>query len=77
MKIKGKIEFKDIGMGTWVLVSDSGETYELYNPPSELLKENIPVEITGKIRDDIMTINMVGQVLEIESFKDTKIPQSF
>jgi hypothetical protein len=69
MKIKGKIEFKEIGMGVWVLVSENGETYELYNPPSELYKENIQVEITGKIKENIMTIAMVGQVLEIESFK--------
>lgn len=69
MKIKGKIEYKEIGMGTWVLVSDSGDTYEVYNPPSELCKSNLQVEITGKIREDVMSMAMVGSILEIESFE--------
>jgi hypothetical protein len=68
MKIKGKIQYKDLGMGTWVLVSETGETYELYNPPQELCNSNLPVEITGKIRDDVMSVAMVGSILEVESF---------
>jgi hypothetical protein len=69
MKIKGKMEYKDLGMGTWVLISESGETYELYNPPRELCNSNLPVEITGNIRDDVMSMAMVGSILEVESFE--------
>jgi hypothetical protein len=69
INLKGKIEYKDLGMGTWVFISESAETYELYNPPSELCKPNLSVEITGKIRDDLMSMAMVGSILEVESFK--------
>ena len=69
MQITGKIQHQDLGMGTWVLVSETGETYELYNPPSELCQTDIQVQVTGQIRDDVMTIAMVGPVLEVESFE--------
>jgi hypothetical protein len=68
MKIKGTIDKKGFGFGTWALTAEDGKTYELHQPPSELCQKSIEVEITGKIRDDIMTIAMIGPVLEIESY---------
>ncbi len=41
----------------------------LKTPPSELQQSSLKVEIQGRIREDIMTIAMIGPVLEIESFK--------
>jgi hypothetical protein len=67
--VKGKIEYQDLGMGTWVLISETGETYELHNPPSELCQSDIQVQLTGKIRNDVMTVAMIGPVLEVESFQ--------
>lgn len=69
MKISGKIQYKSVGMGAWALSSDDGKVYELYQPPAELRHENLSVEVEGKIREDIMTLAMIGKVLEIISFK--------
>ncbi|WP_036481706.1 DUF5818 domain-containing protein [Myxosarcina sp. GI1] len=69
MTVTGKIEKKGFGFGTWALVTDDGTTYELKDPPEELKQESIRVEIEGKTREDVMTIAMIGPVLEIESYK--------
>jgi hypothetical protein len=69
MTVIGTIAKKGFGFGTWALVTDDGTTYELKDPISELQKEGIKVEIKGKIRKDIMTIAMIGAVLEIESYR--------
>jgi hypothetical protein len=69
MTFTGTIEKKGFGFGTWALVTDAGETYELKDPPKELQQSSIKVEIQGRIREDVMTIAMIGPVLEIESFK--------
>lgn len=68
MKVIGKIEYKAIALGTWALVAKGGKTYELYNPPEELKQDGISVEVEGNIRDDVMTISMIGKVLEVQSF---------
>jgi hypothetical protein len=68
MKIKGKIDYKDLGMGSWVLVSQTGETYELDDPPAELCKSNLQVEVTGLIQENVMTIAMVGPLFKVQSF---------
>ncbi|CAD5921568.1 hypothetical protein [Planktothrix agardhii] len=66
--VTGTIERKGFGSGTWALVSES-KTYELHNPPQDLQKSGLKVTIKGEIRDDIMTVAMIGPVLEIESFE--------
>ncbi len=68
-KIVGTIEQKGFGFGTWALVTEDGDTYEIKDAPNELQKPNIKVKVEGQVREDIMTTAMIGPVLEIKSFK--------
>ncbi|MDJ0727700.1 MAG: hypothetical protein QNJ38_21560 [Prochloraceae cyanobacterium] len=67
--VTGAIERSEIGVGTWGVKTEGGETYELLDPPDELLVPQAKVTIVGKVREDVMTIAMIGPVLEIESFQ--------
>ncbi|MEM8720590.1 MAG: DUF5818 domain-containing protein [Cyanobacteria bacterium P01_G01_bin.39] len=69
MTVTGTVSKKGFGFGTWALSTEDGTTYELKDPASELQQEGIKVEITGKIREDVMTMAMIGSVLEVESYK--------
>jgi len=66
--VTGKIIKKGFGFGVWVLVTPDGTTYELKEMPVSLRQEIDHVTISGKIREDIMTVAMIGPVLEIKSF---------
>lgn len=66
MRVKGVVKYNSLGLGTWTLVSDTGEVYELYKPPGSICQHDLRVEVDGIIRDDIMTIAMVGKVLEVQ-----------
>ena len=67
--VTGKIEKKGFGTGTWALVADSGETYELKKAPPELQQAKGKVKVEGEIRKDVMTLAMIGPVLEVTSFQ--------
>jgi cytochrome c-type biogenesis protein CcmE len=70
MNVEGTIERKNMGPGTWALVTDGGQTYEIYQgAPAELLKPGQKVKVKGQIRDDVMTMAMIGPVLEVKSFE--------
>ena len=69
MQVKGTIKYQALGMGAWTLIADNGKTYELSDPPSGLKQDNLSVIIQGKIRNDIMTIAMVGDILQVISFE--------
>jgi hypothetical protein len=64
----GRIEKKDFGFGVWTLITEAGETYELKEPPPALCQAHPKVRVEGRVRDDIMTVAMIGPVLEVESF---------
>ncbi|MFW5666169.1 MAG: hypothetical protein ACOC2Z_11630 [Coleofasciculus sp.] len=67
--VTGKIEHKDIGVGAWALVAESGETYELQDAPDELQQSNLNVKVQGEVREDVMTTAMIGPVLQVQSFE--------
>ncbi len=65
MEITGEIRYQDIATGTWSLIAEDGQTYELMSPPPEITEDGMKVKITGVVRDDIMTMAMIGPVIEI------------
>jgi len=67
--VTGTVEKKQLGVGTWALVSDEGKTYELKNPPTELCQPQQRAQVKGTIRNDVMSIAMIGDILEVDSFK--------
>jgi hypothetical protein len=69
LSIIGRIERVELGTGCWSLTAETGETYEIMNMPEELVGVKNKVKVIGKIRDDAMTLAMIGSVLEVESFE--------
>jgi hypothetical protein len=67
--VTGKIEARNFGGRAWALVTDRGETYELLDPPLALKESQGSVKITGQVREDVMTLAMIGPVLEVTSFE--------
>ncbi|MGJ5676244.1 MAG: hypothetical protein ACR9NN_22000 [Nostochopsis sp.] len=67
--VTGTVERRDIGTGAWALVSNDGITYEiLRGADKSLLKAGQKAKVTGEVREDVMTIAMIGPVLEVKSF---------
>ncbi len=69
IKVTGTIIYQNLGVGTWALVTPEQETYELKDPPTPLRQSGLKATLEGIIRDDIMTVAMIGPVLEIKSFR--------
>ncbi|MCM0591308.1 MAG: hypothetical protein HEQ35_20615 [Gloeotrichia echinulata IR180] len=68
--VTGTIQRREIGTGAWALVTDEGITYEiLKNVDKKLLTAGQKAKITGQVREDILTLAMIGPVLEVESFE--------
>ena len=68
--LEGKVKRLTLGMGTWAIETSSGQTYEIYRgAPQAILQDGLAVKIQGRIREDIMTLAMVGPVLQVDSFE--------
>jgi len=69
IEIIGTIEYIDIGTGNWAIATDTDEQYEIWQPAPELiLQEGLKVKVTGKVRDDVMSMAAIGEVVEITDF---------
>jgi hypothetical protein len=70
IKIAGTVEYMDIGTGTWAIVTDIDEQYEIWQPaPKAILQKGLRVKVIAKIRDDVMSFAAIGDVVEIEDFR--------
>ncbi|MGB3495880.1 MAG: hypothetical protein WBA57_24335 [Elainellaceae cyanobacterium] len=68
--VEGTVQKSAMGTGTWALAG-GGRTYEIFKgQPQDMLQEGKRVRVTGRIREDVMTIAMIGPVLEVETFED-------
>jgi hypothetical protein len=65
----GGIERKGLGTGAWALVAEDGTTYELLDCPRDLRKAGLHVKVHGTLNDDVMTLAMIGKVLNVSSFE--------
>ncbi|AFY56323.1 hypothetical protein Riv7116_3881 [Rivularia sp. PCC 7116] len=72
IKVKGTVERRDIGMGAWAFISEDGKTYEIMRGADKaLLQAGQKAEVTGDVREDIMSAAMIGPMLEVKSFNIT------
>lgn len=65
IQVQGTIEYQAFGTGTWALVTDEGISYELLEPPPALQHAGLEVNIQGRERSDVMSLAMIGPILEI------------
>jgi hypothetical protein len=70
IEIIGTVEYVDIGTGAWAIATDIDQQYEILQPaPSELLQDGLKVSVTAKIRDDVMSMAMIGDIIEVLDFQ--------
>jgi hypothetical protein len=69
MKLTGKVVYRDLEGGVWVLEGDDGCTYQLAGGDRNIKRDGQRVEIEGRIEEDAMTIHMVGPVFNVASYR--------
>jgi hypothetical protein len=68
--VEGTVQKSNMGSGTWALVADSGNTYEIHHDaPTGLLKDGQHVRVDGEVKEDAMSIAMIGPVIEVKTFE--------
>jgi hypothetical protein len=72
----GGIERRGMGTGAWALVAEDGTTYELLDCPRDLRQVGLHVKVDGTLNDDVMTLAMIGKVLNVSTFEILERPAS-
>ncbi|MHC9540864.1 MAG: hypothetical protein AB9903_15275 [Vulcanimicrobiota bacterium] len=67
--LKGKIEKSDVESGIWLLVTDSGERYQLQGGDRELYIKGRKVSVSGTVEEDMMGIGMMGPIFTVKKYQ--------
>lgn len=68
MKLTGRVAYRDLEGGVWVLEGDDGRTYQLAGGDRKIKKDGQRVEVEGQVAD-VMTAQMVGPVFDVASYR--------
>ena len=63
--ITGRIVYLAVEGGRFAIRGEDGRTYNPENLPDTFRKAGLPVKATARLRPDVMSIHMIGPVIEI------------
>lgn len=68
MKLSGRVAFRDLEGGVWVLEGDDGQTYQLADD-RRIQKDGKRIEVEGEVDSQAVGIGMVGPVLSVRRYR--------
>lgn len=63
--ISGTVVYKDLEGGFFAIEGDGGKIYDPINLPDAFKKDGLKVNVNAKLRNDMGSIHMVGDIIEI------------
>lgn len=70
IRVTGTVHFYTLEGGFWAVRGDDGMTYDPLNGLAPAYqRENLRVTMIAKVRNDMASIHMVGQIVEILSIQ--------
>ena len=69
VKGTGTIVYLNFEGGFYGIIADNGEHYDPINLPSEFKKDGLRVRFKGRIRDDLKSFHMWGDIIELIEIK--------
>jgi hypothetical protein len=66
----GTVGFNNFEGGFWAILGDDHKTYDpLGSLPDEFKQENLAVRFTGRLRRDMGSVHMAGDIIELTSIQ--------
>ena len=63
--ISGIVVFKDLEGGFFAIEGDGGKIYDPINLPDAFKRDGLKVKVNARLRNDMGSIHMVGDIIEI------------
>ncbi len=67
--LSGKVAFRDLETGVWVLEADDGVTYLLAGGDRKIKKAGARIEAQGEVDEQSVTLAMVGPRFVVSQYR--------
>jgi cob(I)alamin adenosyltransferase len=68
VKLTGKVTYRDLETGVWLLEADDGKTYLLAGGDRKIKKNGARIEAEGDLDSDSATLAMIGPRFVVKSY---------
>ncbi|MFW5920597.1 MAG: hypothetical protein ACOCUS_02065 [Polyangiales bacterium] len=68
-KLRGTVRKLGLEGGLWALVTDSGDSIELIDPPEALQQDGVRAEVVADRSKADVTVGMVGDAVHVASYE--------
>lgn len=72
MILRGILKLHQFGTRCWEFITDEGDRYELIGGDPNLYQDNTRLVVTGRIREDLMSVGNIGPILEVTTLQQEK-----
>ena len=69
MTLTGRVVYRDLEGGVWVLEADDGTSYQLAGGDRKIKKDGQRIEVQGEVARDVLTAAMVGPVFQVSTYR--------
>lgn len=69
MKLRGKVVFRDVETGVWVLEADDGRVLQLAGGDRKLKRDGALVEVEGELAPSTLSLAMVGPLFTVRTYR--------
>ena len=67
--IQGTVQYIDLEGGFWAIITESNEKYNPMNLPDRFPKEDLKVAVKAKLRYDVGSVHIFGNIMKIQSIE--------
>jgi hypothetical protein len=65
----GVVHFQSLEGGFYSITSDEGRHFDPLNLPAEFQRDGLPVRFSGRVRTDLGSTHMYGEILELTEIR--------
>lgn len=70
IRVNGTVQYVTLEGGFWAIRGEDGVTYDPINGlDAQFQRNNLPVTLVGKVRNDMGSVHMVGPIVEVISIE--------
>src|SRR3954470_852144 len=62
---RGTVHFQSLEGGFFSITGDDGRRFDPINLPQELGRDGLRVRFSGRVRNDLVSVHMYGEILEL------------
>jgi hypothetical protein len=69
VRLRGRVVYRDLEGGVWVLEGEDGQRYQLAGGDRRIKRDGAAIEAEGEVEGEALTAAMVGPLFRVRTYR--------